>query len=170
VSILTGAVVVLRPATTADLDALAAIFATPEVAHWWHGYDRDRIEREVLHGDDVDETVYVIEHDGAVAGIIQSYEEQEPDYRSAAIDIAVGPAWHGGGVGVDAIRTLARHLIDARGHHRLTIDPATTNERAIAAYAKVGFRPVGVLRQHERAADGTWRDGLLMDLLADEVR
>ena len=28
---------------------------------------------------------------------------------------------------------------------------------------------VGVLRAYERAPDGSWRDGLLMDLLADEL-
>jgi len=167
---LVGARVILRPGQPGDIDALVAIFSTPEVSPWWHGYGRARIEREVIVADDEDETVYVIDVDGQVAGIIQSYEEQEPDYRSASIDIAVAPSWHGTGVALDAIRTLARHLIEDNGHHRLTIDPAAANVRAIAAYAKLGFRPVGVLRQHERAADGTWRNGLLMDLLACELR
>jgi RimJ/RimL family protein N-acetyltransferase len=45
---------------------------------------------------------------------------------------------------------------------------AAGNARAIRAYAAVGFRPVGVLRAYERGADGTWHDGLLMDLLAGE--
>ena len=165
---LRGERVVLRPGREDDLDALEALFAAPEVARWWVGYDRARVEAEVLHGDDPNETVYVIEVDGEVAGIVQSYEEPEEEYRSAGIDIAVGPRWHGTGVGLDAIRTLARHLLDA-GHHHLTIDPAAANARAIAAYAKVGFRPVGVLRQNERGADGTFHDTLLMDLVAEEV-
>ena len=33
----------------------------------------------------------------------------------------------------------------------------------------VGFRPVGVLRRYEGDLDGSWHDGLLMDLLADEL-
>jgi aminoglycoside 6'-N-acetyltransferase len=33
---------------------------------------------------------------------------------------------------------------------------------------KVGFRPVGVMRACERGVDGTWHDGLLMDLLRGE--
>ncbi|HXI44982.1 MAG TPA: GNAT family protein, partial [Candidatus Acidoferrales bacterium] len=69
-----------------------------------------------------------------------------------------------------AIRTLARYLIEGRGHHRLTIDPSAANERAIKAYERVGFRRVGVMRSYERGPDGTWHDGLLMDLLADELR
>ena len=64
---------------------------------------------------------------------------------------------------------LARYLIEERGHHRLTIDPAADNAPAIRAYEKVGFRPVGVMRSYERGPDGTLHDGLLMDLLADEL-
>lgn len=102
--------------------------------------------------------------------VVADFTSDVPDYRSAGLDIAVDPRWHGRGVGLDAIRTLARHLIEDRGHHRLTIDPAATNARAIAAYAKVGFRPVGTLRCYERGPDGNWHDGLLMDLLAGELQ
>lgn len=91
------------------------------------------------------------------------------DYRHAGMDIFLAPDRHGQGLGTDALRTLARHLIDDRGHHRLTIDPAVANKAAIRAYEKLGFRPVGVMRQVERSPDGEWRDGLLMDLLADEL-
>ncbi len=41
--------------------------------------------------------------------------------------------------------------------------------RAIAAYAKLGFRPVGIMRRYQRMTDGRWVDALLMDLLADEL-
>lgn len=167
---LRGSRVVLRPGRPADIDALETIFATPEVSAWWTRYDRIRVEAEVLHGDDLRETVYVIDVDGEVAGIVQSYEELEEDYRSAGIDIAVAAAQHGTGVALDAIRTLARHLLDDKGHHHLTIDPAAANARAITAYAKVGFRPVGILRQNERGADGTFHDTLLMDLVKGELQ
>jgi hypothetical protein len=50
----------------------------------------------------------------------------------------------------------------------VTIDLAD-NAVAIRAYEKVGFRPVGVLREYWRAPDGTWHDGLLTDLLASEL-
>ena len=70
----------------------------------------------------------------------------------------------------EAERTMARYLIEVRGHHRLTIDPAAANERAIHVYEKVGFKRVGVMRRYERGHDGTFHDGLLMDMLADELR
>ncbi|MDX6639590.1 MAG: hypothetical protein QOF12_601, partial [Solirubrobacteraceae bacterium] len=56
-----------------------------------------------------------------------------------------------------------------RGHHRITIDPALANARAIRCYEAVGFRPVGVTRRSERAPDGSWEDGLLMELLAEDL-
>ena len=102
--------------------------------------------------------------------MIQSYEEDDPMYRSAAIDIAIRSDWQGRGLGTDAIRTLARYLIGERAHHRLTIDPAASNANAIKAYEQVGFKPVGRMRQYERGPDGGWHDGLLMDLLAAELR
>lgn len=159
----------LRRPADGDLEALEALFADPEVAAWWP-MRRDEIVRDLIHGSDPDATTYVIEVAGEVAGVIQSYEETDPSYRHAGMDICVASRFHGTGVAVDALRTLARHLIEHEGHHRLVIDPGAHNARAIACYAKLGFRPVGIMRQYERGPDGTWHDGLLMDLLAAELR
>jgi aminoglycoside 6'-N-acetyltransferase len=104
-----------------------------------------------------------------VIGAIQYHEEEDPMYRHAGIDLFIDTAHQGRGLGGDAIRTLARFLLEERGHHRLSIDPAADNARAIRAYERVGFRPVGVLRAYERGPDGAWHDGLLMDLLAGEL-
>ena len=84
----------------------------------------------------------------------------------AATDRLIHARMHSG---VPLIPDLARHLIEHHGHHRLIIDPAADNAAAAASYAKVGFRPVGVMRQYERGPDGTWHDCLLMDLLAAEL-
>jgi aminoglycoside 6'-N-acetyltransferase len=103
--------------------------------------------------------------DGEVAGMIQYWEETDPKYRHASIDLFVAPARHGRGVGPEAIRRVVAELA-ARGHHRVVIDPAVGNAAAIRAYEKVGFRPVGVMRRYERDADGQgWHDGLLMELI-----
>ena len=113
---------------------------------------------------------FVIEHDGKIVGWIQCWEQPLEGYRHAGIDLCVTTELHGRGVGVDAIRTVAQWAFETLGHHRLTIDPAATNERAIRAYEKVGFRRVGVMRQYEQGADGTWHDGLLMEMLRDDLR
>ena len=119
--------------------------------------------------DEPDSVAYVIELENQVVGWIQYEAEEEPDYRHASLDIYVDPSVHGRGVGSDALRTLARHLIVEHRHHRLSIDPAADNAAAIRCYSKVGFRPVGIMRQAERGNDGSWHDCLLMDLLADEI-
>ena len=167
--ILAGARVLLRPVRPDDGPTLVEMFQEQAVAAWWPRYDADRVRREVVGDEDPEATIFAIEVDGRVAGIVQYYEEDDPDYRSASIDIGLATAWHGTGVAVDALRTLARHLVDDRGHHHLTIDPAAANGRAIACYAKVGFRPVGILRRNERGPDGSFHDTLLMDLVADEL-
>jgi aminoglycoside 6'-N-acetyltransferase len=165
---LQGAKVILRPPTPEDVPELARIRDTEQVHRWWRGGD-DMIAavEEDLAQPDVD--TFVIEHDNRVIGAIQWQAETEPDYLHASIDVYLDPALHSRGLGSDAVRTLARHLINDRGHHRLVIDPAADNVAAIRCYTKVGFKPVGVMRSYERSLDGTWHDGLLMDLLADEL-
>lgn len=163
-----GASVTLRPATAADVPLLAEIRATPEVYRRWGG--RADLATEITDDlADTDVETYVVEHEGRVIGAIQWGAETDPDYRHANIDIYLDPAVHGRGLGTDAVRTLARHLIIDHGHHRLVIDPAADNAAAIGCYGKVGFRPVGIMRRYERGPDGTWHDGLLMDLLAGEL-
>ncbi|TMF74954.1 MAG: GNAT family N-acetyltransferase, partial [Chloroflexi bacterium] len=95
---------------------------------------------------------------------------RSPWQGKGPIDISLRSPWQGKGLGPDAIRTLARFLIHQRGHHRLTIDPAAHNTRAIKAYERVGFKPVGLMRQYELGPSGEWHDGLLMDMLAGELR
>ena len=90
-------------------------------------------------------------------------------YRHAGIDVYLGDRFQGRGAGREAVGLLARFLFEQRGHHRITIDPAAANERAIRCYARVGFRPVGVMRQYERGSNGRFHDGLLMDLLREEL-
>ena len=154
----------LRPLASGDEEELLRIHRTPEVVCWWdepcEGFPWDEPESTRL-------TILV---DGAIAGLIQYWEETEPKYRHAAIDVFLDPALHGQGLGTEAVRQVVRMLIDERGHHRITIDPATDNLAAIRSYEKAGFKAVGVMRQHERDVGGEgWHDSLLMELLASEL-
>lgn len=155
----------LRPPRDEDLPELVRILAEPEVARWWYGFGPERVRAELIHPDS-DVTVFVLEHEGRVIGAIQFGEEADPQYRHASIDLFLGARDWGKGLGPEAIRTLAEYLFRERGHHRIVIDPAADNVRAIRTYEKAGFRRVGVMRQYERGPDGTWHDGLLMELLA----
>lgn len=157
----------LRRAHPEDAEALVRIRKEPGVARRWGS---SSIEDEIEEGFIGNDHGFVIEVDEEVIGAIQYGEEDDPMYRHASVDIFLATAHQGRGLGTEAIRTLAHHLFEERGHHRITIDPAADNAAAIRAYEKVGFRPVGVMRRYERGPDGTWHDGLLMDLLREEFR
>jgi len=161
---LVGTRVRLRPARIEDVPDFERILATDAVARWWRW---DDIEGDLTAPGD--ETHFAIVVDARVVGMIQAVEENTPDYRHAGVDVFLDPAWHGRGLGTDAVRTLVRWLIEERGHHRVTIDPDARNAAAIACYAKAGFEPVGVLRRYwfDRR-DGVWSDALLMDLVTPE--
>jgi aminoglycoside 6'-N-acetyltransferase len=168
VTTLTGKNVVLRPLVASDAPVLRAILATPKVARWWGAEEEPGWPLEpgntshrfaVCEG----ERMYVV-------GLVQCWEETDPQYRHAGIDIFLDPRVHGQGLGTDAVRTVARHLLDDLGHHRVTVDPAVANASAVRCYEKVGFKRVGVTRRSERSPEtGTWRDNLLMDLLAEDL-
>lgn len=166
---LRGEKVVLRPPQDGDAAALRAIHATPQVAAWW-GLPSAAFPADA----DAGTVRWVITVDGAVAGLIDVTEEDDPHFRKAALDLFVDPARHRRGIATDAIRAVLRDL-EARGHHHVTIDPAVDNAPAIGCYESVGFRRVGVLRRDWRDFHtGEWRDTLLLDLLigaeADRVR
>lgn len=154
--------VALRPLEPADHDAVRAILAEPSVARWWGPLDRD-VADEFEHPQ-------AVLAGGELAGVVDVWQQLEPSSRHAGLDIVLSGRFQRRGIGRRAVALAARYAFEELGHHRITIDPAASNERAIACYAAVGFRPVGVLRAYERDRDGDgWHDGLLMDLLRDEL-
>jgi len=142
----------LRPLGSADVPAIEALLAEPEVRRWWEDGSYQRNQG------------WVVEVGGELAGWVEYHEETYEWYPSVALDIALTTRLHGRGYGRRVLRLVVEHFV-ARGHHRFTIDPNVDNERAIRSYAAVGFKPVGVLRSYERNPAGGWNDGLLMDLV-----
>ena len=154
----------LVPVTAEHVPDLVRIRRTPEVFARWGELE------DGFPFDDPGATVFAVLVDGAVRGMVQYGEESTPTYRHASIDLFLDPAVHNRGVGREVVGRVAEHLITERGHHRIVIDPAADNTAAIRCYAAVGFRPVGIMRRYEQGPDGSWHDGLLMDLLAGELR
>lgn len=159
----------MRAIEEGDLDDLLRIVSSPAVARWWSAHDRTTVRRWLV--DDDETTRWAVVHGGAVVGKIQAYEEDDPEFRHAGLDLFLDESVHARGLGAEAIRVVATWLFGERGHHRLVIDPALANERAIRCYEGVGFRRVGVMRSYwyDRSA-GIWADGLLLDLLHGELR
>jgi aminoglycoside 6'-N-acetyltransferase len=160
---LRGPRVVLRPLRPQDVQVLAAIAAEPAVARWWGEVPEAELQAKAVGEDDV--SALAVEVEGAVVGMLQIHEERDPDYRHAGIDMFLAGPVQGRGLGREALSLAVEHLIGERGHHRITIDPAADNERAIRCYEAVGFRRVGVMHAYERGSDGTFHDGVLMELV-----
>jgi aminoglycoside 6'-N-acetyltransferase len=158
--------IALRPIEERDLDALVAIVSAPGVAEWWGFIEsEEKLRKDVM----CDGDAFAVEIDGEIAGWLGVWEEDEPEFRHGGVDIMLASDFQGRGIGPRALRMAIDWLTDERGHHRVTIDPDVGNDRAIRAYEAVGFRPVGVMRKYSKGADGEWRDGLLMDLLAEDL-
>ena len=165
--VLRGERIELRAIEPADLDELHRIVSTPEVERWWNPHAPAELERWLTEGDVFRWVVWL---DGERVGMIQAHEEAD-DFEHAGIDLFLTPRVHGRGLGRESVRVVARWLFDERGHHRIVIDPAAANESAIRCYEAVGFLRVGVMRSYwfDRTV-GAWADGLLLELLHDELR
>ena len=151
----------LRPLRPEEHEAVLAILREPSVSRWW-GPAPETLTDQV-------EDPQAILVGGELAGIVDIWVEDEPGFEHAGLDIVLAERFQDRGIGTTAVRLAARECFEARGHHRLTIDPDAANERAIRCYEAVGFRRVGVMRAYSRVVDGEWRDGLLLDLLPEDL-
>jgi aminoglycoside 6'-N-acetyltransferase len=161
----------LRPVVAEDLPDLARIRSTPEVARWWQARTVEEVRSEWISGVDDGEAHWTVWADGRRVGFVQAYEETDPDYRRAGIDLYVDPEFHGQKYGREITERVARYLLNDLGHHRVIIDPTLANEPAVRCYEAVGFKRVGVMREYWfDHVEQRWADGLLMDLLVDDLR
>jgi len=151
----------LHETKVSDLPKLREIIQAPGTAEWWGVFEGSEDDDELLEG-------WTIRREGEIIGWLAAHEESALKYPSVALDIMVATAHHNNGYGPEALRCVIDHFVE-RGHHRFTIDPSAENAHAIHAYEKVGFKPIGVARQYEQLRPGEWSDGLLMDLLAEEL-
>ena len=71
------------------------------------------------------------------------------------------PAARGRGLGPDAARAMARHLLDERGRQRVTVDPYVWNDGAVRAWERAGFVEVS----RAPADDGHTAEWVLMEFV-----
>ena len=149
--------VTLRPTAPADRAPLKAMRDEPEVIRWWGEQTAE------WPGDDDTVEEWTIELDGEIVGFIQFSEEPDEDYRHADVDILLATRVHGRGLGSDAMRAITRHLIEDRGHHRITLttvaaqrprDPRVREGRVPAGRHHAAQRARRRRHVARRAADG----------------
>ena len=128
-----GRLTTLRPAAAGDVDRLVAWHADPGVARYWDGETFTRAEMEErLSRADVE--AWIVEEAGDPVGYLQVHSE--------GLDMFLVPSARGRGLGPDAARAMARHLVDERAWSRVTVDPYAWNEGAVRAWERAGFAEV----------------------------
>ncbi|MGO1538612.1 MAG: GNAT family N-acetyltransferase [Leucobacter sp.] len=155
-----GTLVTLRAPAEEDLDPLLVILREPEVVHWWVGYDAARVRREFIEDPDA---TRVIEVDGQCAGGMMVQRSDDPEYRTTVMHIFISTAFRGRRIGEEAL-ALAIGREFAEGVSRVTLDPNVNNTGAIRSYERLGFKPVGVMRDYQERAGSEPEDALLLDM------
>ena len=116
----------------------------------------------------MDGDAWAIEMDGELAGWLGFTEETEPEYRSVGLDISLSGRFQGQGLGPDALRTAIRWFA-ARARPPPLHDRPERAQRA----GDQGLRGRRLQADRHHAplelVDGEWTDGLLMDLLIEEL-
>ncbi|HYG73095.1 MAG TPA: GNAT family N-acetyltransferase [Actinomycetota bacterium] len=114
----------------------------------------------------------VIELDARPIGYVQFYRWLDHPEDAArigmtepgayGIDLFIGePELWGRGLGTRTVELVVRHLVEERAAMLMTLDPLTTNARAIRAYEKAGFRKDRIVTDTQ-LHEGEHRDLWLM--------
>ncbi|MFE2374266.1 GNAT family N-acetyltransferase [Streptomyces sp. NPDC059398] len=137
-----GEATLLVPATDEHLSLLAQWFADPEFVRDWGGRPLAREEVAAKYtGRRHPAVVSLLVLRGVDAVGYAQYVPAGP--HEGGIDMVLVPHAQGQGYGPDAARALVRYLHTVVGWDRVTVDPEASNHRAIRAWSKAGFRPVG---------------------------
>jgi RimJ/RimL family protein N-acetyltransferase len=163
----------LRPATLADVDFLAELYADEDVRPWLAsagGYDAGNIRKEIERFDAEPGAggLLVIELDGEPAGAL-AWERVNERSRIAHLGgLAIHPDFRGRRLADEAARLLQRQLIGELGFHRLQLEVYGFNERAQRHAERAGFVREGVKRKAYRRGDD-WVDGVLYGLIREDL-
>lgn len=139
-----------RSVEEADLDLLATWISLPHWAEWW-GDPVKEVAEIRDHIDSVSVEPLIVELNGKPIAYLQSYdphlEENHPyadqPFGTIGVDLSIGPdnllnAGHGSAILAQFVEELFEE-----GAPRVIIDPHPSNKRAIQAYTKAGFKPLG---------------------------
>jgi aminoglycoside 6'-N-acetyltransferase len=128
---LRGLLTILRPAGANDVDRLVAWHADPGVSRYWDDETFTPAEMEERLTTRGEVEAWIVQEGGEPVGYLQVDPE--------GMDMFLIPSARGRGLGPDAARAMAEHLVRDRGRERVTVDPYTWNEGAVRAWQRAGF-------------------------------
>ena len=174
---LNGRLVTLREVEPADGPHLLTALATPEVMRFlspppqslerFAGFiESTRIERHAGRYAGFAVVPHGVDH---AVGVVQ-LRQLEPNFRTAEWGVALGAAWWGRGLFLDAARQVLEFAFTELGVERLEARVAAGNARGNRAVEKLGAVAEGLLRQSLLVADGTRHDQVLWSWLGEDWR
>lgn len=163
----------LRALSMADAPAIFAYSQDPEVASHvlWETHASIEDSRAFLS---VVESRYDgglamdwgIELEGRVVGTIGFFDRRD-DHRRAELGYALGRAFWGRGLMVEACAAVVDHGFDTLGFHRVVASTRAENVASQRVLEKAGFRREGLRREHLHVK-GRWWDIVVFGRLAHE--
>ena len=172
-TILENGSLLLRPPTDDDVGARFALGNFPEIHRMLGGEPADfrqLTEDGAKAWVDMlarERHAWVIEFEGSLVGSIRLSNLNPADRRATLLIGILDPDSLGKGIGTEAMRLVAAHAFDTLKLNRIFVRVISYNERAVAAYEKLGFKVEGRLRE-AAFIGGTYYDDLMMGLLARE--
>ena len=150
--------IVFRPVTPADLPMLDEWMTRPHWREWWGDPETELAHvRDMVEGRDATCRPFIFSLGGVPAGYVQAWEiglHQSADWIAdhpwlaelppvaVGVDLSLADGSRlSRGIGSAVLRGFVA-MLQAEGRHTVIIDPDPANARAVAAYAKAGFRPV----------------------------
>ena len=174
--VLTGTTVTLRELRLSDAPTLLAMLATEEVARFISpppttvdGFERfiAWTHRERAAGNYV--CFGVVPHGMDTAVGIFQIRQLEPGFATAEWGFAIGSAYWGTGVFLDAAKRAVDFAFESIGVHRLEARAAVANGRGNGALRKIGATQEGILRK-SFLRNGQYLDQTLWTILDEDWR
>lgn len=162
-----------RRATLDDVPFLAGLAGDPDVEPFLAASrpsTADALAEQVARSSREPDVfgVLLIEADGERAGTV-TWEVVNRRSRIASLSgLAIAPSFRGHGVGVEAARTVQRHLFGEHGFHRLQMEVYGFNERGLQHAERAGWVREGV-RRKAYWRNETWVDGVLFGLVEEDL-
>ena len=133
-------------------------------------YEKNWMEEAACGSGDADVRLAIcLAQTGQMIGIVSATAINRVN-GSCVSHLMIGdPASRGRGYGSEALRQMARYMIDEQRIHRFEAKVLADNVASIRALEKVGYRREGLLRESV-FKEGRFQDQVVMALLAPELR
>jgi len=172
---LTGQHATLAPLSTAHLAGLQAAAADGELHRLWYtsvptpdGMSAEIERRLGLQAQDAMQPFTVLDAEGRVAGMTTYMNIDGKNRR-----VEIGSTWYAQRVQRTALNTecklmLLRHAFETLDCIAVEFRTHWMNHQSRTAIARLGAKQDGVLRNHQRMPDGSFRDTVVFSIIASE--